>query len=240
MINIVLCDDENRFLDNLYGTLRDVIAKSRYASEKIEIMTFQDSAKTLEYCLKNEVHILFLDIDMPVMTGFDIANKIRENNDEVKIIFVSAFENLVYTSFRYHPFRFIRKGCVEKEIAEAFDAAMRELFYKNMYISAESKTESVKVFYSDIVLIESRANYVEIMTLNGSKIKYRTTMNSLEKELCGYGFVRIHSGYIVSMSKIKYYKNDTVELYNGKLLKVSRKYYADARETYRKYLRNEI
>ena len=53
MINIVLCDDENRFLDNLYGTLRDVIAKSRYAVEKIEIMTFQDSAKTLEYCLKN-------------------------------------------------------------------------------------------------------------------------------------------------------------------------------------------
>ena len=240
MINIVLCDDDKEYSERVSESLKKAITEGKYKNEAISITEFHDSVETMEYCLKNEVHILFLDIDMPVMTGFDIANVIRENNEEIKIIFVSAFENLVYTSFKYSPFRFIRKGNLEKEVPEAFLAAMKAIFYKDMYLTVINKSESEKVFYSHICTLESRANYVEVVTVRGARIKYRTTMNSLEKELSEYGFMRVHAGYMVAISKIKYFRNDLIEMSNGQELKVSRKYHAKARETFRKYLRNEI
>lgn len=240
MINVVLCDDKEEYSLMISEQIKSVIADSRYAKEDVRITVFRDSVETMKYCLQNEVHILLLDIDMPVMTGFDVANVIRENNDEIKIIFVSALENLVYTSFRYQPFRFIRKEMLSKELSEAILSAMKELLYKEMYLTVTGKTESRKIFYSEICLIESRANYVEIVTVNGEKIKYRTTMSDLAKQLGEYGFIRIHAGYLVSMKKIKFFKNDTVEMAGGKILKVSRKYYGEARDAFHRYLRNEM
>ena len=63
--------------------------------------------------------------------------------------------------------------------------------------------------------------------LDDNKIKY----------LKNYDFIRIHSGFIVSMSKIKFLKSDTVELKNGTTLKVSRKYVNEVKDRFYKYLR---
>ena len=133
MINIVLCDDNKIYSDELVTKLSYITENGRYSSEKYSITVFHDPVETMHHCLGNKTDILFLDIDMPVMTGFDIANVIRENDDEIKIIFVSAFENLVYTSFRYNPFRFIRKGYEDKELEEAWKASRKalETFYQN-------------------------------------------------------------------------------------------------------------
>ena len=240
MINIVVCDDNKSYSDELVTRIAYITENGKYSTEKYSVTVFHDPAETMHHCLSNKTDILFLDIDMPVMTGFDIANVIRENDDEIKIIFVSAFENLVYTSFRYNPFRFIRKGHEDNELEEAFSAAVKEILYKEMFLTVTTKNETIRLLFSEIVMLESRRNYVEITTTSGETVRYRTTMNDIEKDLQEYGFIRIHAGFIVSANKIKYFKNDTVEMRNGAIIKISRKYAATAKDAFRKYLRNEV
>ena len=238
MINIVLCEDNKIYSDELVTKLSYITENGRYSSEKYSITVFHDPVETLNHCLGNKTDILFLDIDMPIMSGFDIANVIREKNEEIKIIFVSAFENLVYTSFRYNPFRFIRKGYEDKELEEAFSAAVKEILYKEMFLTVTTKNETIRLLFSEIVMLESHRNYVEITTTSGETVRYRTT--DIEKDLREYGFIRIHAGFIVSASKIKFFKNDSVEMRNGAIIKLSRKYATTAKDAFRKYLRNEV
>lgn len=236
MINILICDDDLSFLSQMKNTLRQTILKSNFSDFEYNIYATDNSANALKYCIEVDVHIVFLDIDMPRINGFDIATAIKERAKESKVIFISNFDHLVYTSFRYNPFRFIRKEVVHKELLEAFESAVKEFVITQRYLTLGNKYLNKKIFISDILYFESKGNYVEIITSNEEKYDYRTTMNDLENQLTYYDFLRIHSGFLVSMCRIKKYRCGNVLLENNKILSVSRKYYNTARDTYYNYL----
>ncbi len=114
---------------------------------------------------------------------------------------------------------------------------MNGILKHNECIVLGSKYNNEKIPYIDIMFFESFSNYVQIVTVRGNKYLYRATMSSLEKTLLSHDFVRIHSGFLVSMSKIKCNKKETLELTDGRILKVSRKYLKSFQDTYFNYLR---
>ena len=106
----------------------------------------------------------------------------------------------------------------------------------NDFIVLGRNYNNIILQYSDILYFECRLNYVQIVTVDDSKYLYRATMSSLEQLLLNYNFVRIHSGFLVPINKIKNYKKGTVELIDGTILKVSRKYIKSFKYIYLKYL----
>ena len=70
---------------------------------------------------------MFLDIDMPGISGLEIAKKLREENSDIILIFVSAHEQYVFESIEYSPFRYIRKSRIEKELFLDLKAAYARL-----------------------------------------------------------------------------------------------------------------
>lgn len=106
----------------------------------------------------------------------------------------------------------------------------------NDFIVLGRKYNNKIISYSDILYFECCLNYIQIVTVDDNKYLYRMTMSSLEELLLNYNFVRIHSGFLVSIDKIKSYKKGTIELINGTVLKLSRKYVKSFQDTYLKYL----
>jgi len=236
-MNIVICDDDQQLLSVINQSIRDLLVKSSFSDFDYNIEMFNNSANALKYCSTNEISIVFLDIDMPGMNGFDVAEILKQNKKDIIIIFISSFDNYVYTSLKFRPFRFIRKSHLKKELSEALYSALQEILYNNKFIVLGNKYYNKKVFLSNIIYFESNRNYAEIVCLDGEKYLYRESIKNLEKMYFKDRFIRIHSGFIVNMKCIKRIHKSTVLLENGTELNISRTYLNNVRNEYAKYIR---
>ena len=98
---------------------------------------------------KKVFDIYFLDIDMPNCDGFGLAKKIKKINEKAIIIFVSSHDDLVYKSFEFNPFYFVRKEYMERELETAIKYLVTKIRNNNKYIAIKSKhgiiVEGIKI-----------------------------------------------------------------------------------------------
>ena len=106
MYQIAICDDESRILNNIYTKVRTCFEEQEIQAE---YFCTEDSKTMMEYLRTKPVDVLFLDIDMPYFSGMDIAAYLNENKLQTILVFVTSQEALVYKTFAYRPFGFIRK-----------------------------------------------------------------------------------------------------------------------------------
>lgn len=236
MVNFLICDDDKTFMNIVEENLKSVL-KSEYSELKYNIFSSNIPETAIELGFKHFPNIILLDVDIPGLNGFDIAATLKEKAIDAKIIFISNYEDFVYSSFKFNAFRFIRKTHIKEELKEAICSALNEIDIDNGYMELSSRYENTKILYSQIIFIESKRNYVEINTLDNQKYLHRTTIKNLYPELKNFDFVQIHSGFLVSMKNIKFLHKDNIETKNGLFLKISRKYSEEVKKRYFEYLR---
>lgn len=237
MYHILICDDEPQILDIIKEKVN-----TQFDKEKInaEYVAMSDSRLLMEHLEKNHVDILFLDIDMPYFTGMDIAGYINKNRLNTMIIFVTSHDALVYQTFEYRPFGFIRKSYIDEEIEPLVKRIVAELEDRKEELMVTKGQEIIRVPIKDIVFAESCGNYLNIRT-DKEEIKIRETMTGIEQELKNKGFIRCHKGYLVNSEYI-------VKLGNGQLvvenngfttdIPVGRSYEKDVKRSLLELLRN--
>lgn len=236
-MNIVICDDDKQLLSIIDSSIRELLIKSPYSDFEYNIEAFNNSSQALKYCLSNDVNIAFLDIDMPGMNGFDVAETLHQNHKSLLIVFISNYDNYVYTSLKFKPFRFIRKSHLKEELGEALYSALKEILFKNKFLVLSNKYYNQKVFLSDIMYFESKRNYAEIVCFNGERYLYRESIKNLEKAYSLDKFIRIHSGFLVNLKGIKRLYKNTVLLEDGTELNITRTHLKNVRNEYAKYIR---
>lgn len=220
MYRTVILDDEEKILKSITEDVQAV-----YKSEGInsEIMSFNNAEQFLKLLDEKIVDILFLDIDMPYFTGMDIAQFIMEKGMKTLIIFVTSHDTLVYKTFTYRPFGFIRKTYFEKELEEVAKRLSVELESMNENIIVQTSDKTFAIRKDDIIYIESEGNYVNIYIKSRCE-KIRETLSNMEKELFQRGFVRCHKGYIVNAKCIDKVTSGELLLNNGIHIPVGRNY----------------
>ena len=220
MYRTVILDDEDKILRSITEGVQAV-----YKSEGInsEIMSFNNAEQFLKLLDEKIVDILFLDIDMPYFTGMDIAQFIMEKGMKTLIIFVTSHDTLVYKTFTYRPFGFIRKTYFEKELEEVAKRLSAELESMNENIIVQTSDKTFAIRKDDIIYIESEGNYVNIYIKNRCE-KIRETLGNMEKELFQRDFVRCHKGYIVNAKCINKITSGELLLNNGIHIPVGRNY----------------
>ena len=226
-MRIAVCDDEKVFLDTLNNFLTDYF---QHQSIVAEIQSFQNP-KLLMYSHKESPYdVLFLDIDMPDCSGFDIAEQVRSESNKPFIIFVSSKHSLVYNSFKYTPFYFIRKTDTNVMFNE-LNVAMSKLlesFKQNRKIEvSDSAFGSNTISIKDIIYIKSEKHYL-LYYLNstfGPPLRERAILSSREIELSGLDFIKTHQRYLINMTHIvrfDIYLNSIV-LSNNDIVPISKK-----------------
>lgn len=246
MIRIAVCDDNEIILKKLVSLIdkefnkytNDIIVKHFYSG--ILLLTEHDA---------QPFDILFLDIDMPKISGFDIAKVLRNNFSNCFIIFVTSHSELVYESMDFQPFHFIRKNCeisLENSISEIASKLMRHMKQNEKIILEDDISGRKAVFIRDIIYMESDRHYVRFYIMRNSEpIKMRMNISECEEKFQEYDFVRIHRKYCVNMRFLTCFdnKNDEITLKADEhkyRLPMSKKLKNAVDEKYTLYLRSKI
>ena len=203
--------------------------------DKIPNLTLVKSCKNVleafEVVNTNTIDLLFLDINMPEISGLVLAKSISK---KTKVIFTTAYREYAVDGFNLKAVDYLLKPISFDRFLQAihkyFDdtktqvlpqkTAVNEL--KNDFIFVRSDRKMVKVNFNEIFFIESESDYIKIHTEN-KIIVTRETITNIEAKLPKSLFLRIHRSYIVGVKSIASYTNEFVEI-NKKALPISRSY----------------
>ena len=115
MLSIAICDDQQDSLETIEEELH---RSSKNLNVEIETHLYTDGNDMLGQMKNNKDYfdVVFLDIDMPKISGLDVAAKMRSINQEILLVFISAHEQYVFDSIDYSPIKYIRKLKMHDEI----------------------------------------------------------------------------------------------------------------------------
>lgn len=226
---ICVCDDEEMVLRELAGKIKKYMPKEK-------ILCFSSGHKLMEQLKKAVCDILFLDIDMPEISGMEIAELIKGDRGLPLLVFVTSHDELVYESFQYHPFAFIRKGYFDQEIEKVARDAGKYLEALDRRFHFRTAGKELSILLSDILYFEADGNYLIINT-KSEAYRFRSTVADVESDLNPYGFIRIHKGFLVNQAAVRMFGREEVELMDGVVLPLGKSYAEHAKCRLLEYMR---
>lgn len=191
---------------------------------------FYDGKDLIKYLEKEAGYLIYmLDIQMPKWNGLKTASFIRKKDKNAIIVFMTDYKEYVYDVFEVLPFRFLIKPIERDRLQEIISDAFDYLNIVNKYITFSIEKEEYQIPYEDILYLESNKRKIHLHTASKEYVFYGKLAN-LENLADHNIFVRIHVSFLVHMGHIKRIAKEEIELDNGVILPVSKKY----RDTLRK------
>lgn len=238
MISIIICDDDIDTVEYTREFLCDYLSNSPWADMTIDIKCYTSPTDILSRATDLQPDILLLDIHMPKKNGFEIAEVFHNNNAQTKIIFLTNYEQFVFYSLRFSPFRFIRKSKLKKELPEAIDSSIKSIIGTSQSITLKKYSDVEIVPINTIKYIEKvkYKNYLNIVCTNGN-IQHRDTIQYFEEKLKTSGFAKINSGTLVNMKYIKKLSGTVLILMDGTTFTVSSSNLEEFKKALSVYLR---
>ncbi len=233
MISAAVCDDEESILNYMSNKIRSEFVK---ANIDAQLFSASDPFFLLEKIESEVPDVIFLDIDMPKLGGMDIAQFLIDNDIKTLLVFVTSHDALVYKSFKYRPFAFIRKSFFDEEIGSVVSDIVTQLRKSDDNFSFKTGSGLFRVKLCDILYFESDGNYINLHCANGVH-KFRATIGSVESELSGKSFIRIHKGFIVNIQHVFALCGDELKLDSGDILPIGRSNKETLKRALMRYMR---
>lgn len=228
-MKLFICDDEVQIRHD-FG---DIVKR---LSPQSEIKVFSSGEQLLNVLGQENCDVLLLDIDMPGISGMDVAKCLVEKEYKPLLVFVTSHDELVYDSFQYHPFGFVRKSFFENEIEMVLKDCARELEGNRRHFVFRVGGRDARLPVSDILFFEADGNYLKLYSTK-EEHRIRSTITAVENSLSSCGFIRIHKGFLVNQLAIKAFGTDGLQLENGIILPIGKSYAESAKKLFMRYMR---
>lgn len=222
IMKIAICDDNVEVIKQIEN-----IVSQTYVQIQVNFFTacFEDGQSLLAEIQNKDTDfdILLLDIDMPEISGLEVARIIRERNENCILIFISSYENYVFDTFEFNPFRFVRKPRMLQELPIVLRAA-EEAYQKNKkrYVIIHCDEGEVRVEETEIMYFDVVKRQIRICLADGRILHTWSTIKELKMVLSKERFSKIHSGCVVNLKYVSGYAGDVISLDNGEHLSASR------------------
>ena len=220
-LKCVAVDDEPLALE----LLKEYVA--RFPQLKL-VHTFDDAISAVELLRSTKVDLLFLDINMPDITGIDLVRSLQERP---LIIFTTAHKQFAIEGFELDAVDYLLKPINFDRFTRAVHKAIDYYKYKNAgtledndCLFVHSEYRLVKIPLNDIEYIESLEDYIKIHITNAKPVLTLMSMKKVLEKLPADRFQRIHRSYIVSVAKVKSIQNRKVQLAAATELPISDSY----------------
>lgn len=245
MARIGVCDDD----PNISESIAELVDKAfRERGYICDVESYSDGLTLLGHNQLKPFDVLFLDIDMPQVGGFDIAKSLREKFSDCLIVFVTSHSELVYDSLDFQPFNFIRKnsGVPLKESIPKVVGKLAYYLRQEETVRIEDKSCGIiTVKIRDILCIESSGHYLIYSILRDGAVKKiisRGSISEREEFFANYSFARAHKGFLINLSRISYIgtKRHEAELSGGVTVPIGKKYKSELEEKYSLFMRRKI
>lgn len=229
-MRIAICDDEKKIC--LF--MKETINRFYFGrDEEIRISCFEGGEQLLQANL-SDIDILFLDIEMPGYNGVDVAKIIRKENQSMIIVFVTAYDEFVFESFKVKAYRYLLKPLKEEDLIETLQSIQQELYSSENELSISFQNNNYRIRIADIIYVEGMKGKIWIHCKDNT-YRYRDALKNVDIMLKGKGFFQIHQSYVINMNKVIRYDKSVIELEGGYKVSVSRYKWKAFQEEYVRY-----
>lgn len=237
MIKAIIIDDEPNAREKL------LLMTERYCKDVQIVAVAKDAEEGIAFIEAHKPDLIFLDIEMPVLTGFDMLRQLSEINFE--IIFTTAHDQYAIRAIKFSALDYLLKPIDLEQLQEAVQKAVErrnekssaeqyQLLKDNLQkpqqaleqIAVPAQTGMIFLKVADIMYCEADSNYTRIFLNNKQKIISTRTLKEYEELLEDSGFIRIHHAHLINRSYVKQYikgEGGQVILHDGTALDVSRR-----------------
>jgi DNA-binding LytR/AlgR family response regulator len=189
------------------------------------VVVCKDAVEASNVLRKENVDLVFLDVEMPEMTGIEL---IKSLTHKPEIVLVTSKENYAVEAFEYDVADYIVKPATYERFLKAYDRVKARLTTDNenpvnddaVFVKVDSQL--VKVNTRDILWVEAFGDYVNVFTETNKYIVH-STMKGMENKLPSDSFLRVHRSYIVRVEKIKAIE-ETIIIIGKKLIPIGDSY----------------
>ncbi len=218
MINAVIVDDE----PDSVALLRLQLQKN--CPSVTVVQSFQSSVAALEELDMLKPDLVFLDIEMPEINGFELLEKLSPLS--FRVIFITAYNQYAIRAFRFNALDYLVKPVDNQDLTEAVEKAVRNnnpltsqlAAAKQQSSGAEIKKIAVStqagvtfINLEDIVYAEASGNYSRLIMNEGADFIISKTLKDIQEMLEEKHFFRIHRQYIINLNKVKHFnRNDNL------------------------------
>ncbi len=228
-IEVVIIDDEKHSVETLAWKVE------RFFPEIHILGKFTDSTEALEFLQANTPDLVFLDIEMPRLNGFEVLGEL-DNPLAFEVIFITAYDDFGIRAVKADALDYLLKPVQNQELKTAIEKFKRKHQQKTETPFQEGRVKAGKIALAtkesiefvapeEIISCASESNYTMIYLSNGRKKLLSKTLKEVEKWLMPYGFFRAHNSHLVNLRHIKEYiraDGGYLLLSNGESLPVAR------------------
>ena len=211
-IKAILIDDDIKSI-KFFSRLCEI-----YFPEDIHLVASYDNPiQALEEMGDYSIDIIFLDVEMPKMDGFDFISALSSEN-KAKVVLVSSHSDYALKAFRFEVFDYLSKPVSIIELRNCinrYDKSMHvpnvfnEDYLKDELLIINRQDKAVFVVVNDIIRIEANGSYTDIFMENGIRMSSTKNIMYYEERLNNHRFYKVHRSHLVNLSKIKeLIKND--------------------------------
>ena len=200
----IIIDDEPLAVDLLVSHASKI--------EDLDVIgMFNNPLEALKILREQSVDILFLDIQMPEITGVEFKKII---NPEIKVIFTTAYSDYALESYDLNAVDYLLKPITFQRFLQAVEKVKKDHIKsvtkdKSDYFFVKTEYRHQKLFFSDILYLKGLSDYVAIQTKDG-KILTLQKMKEFEQNLPKSKFIRVHKSYIVALEHIEYIERNRI------------------------------
>lgn len=230
MISCIVIDDEPLALEQI----------ERYVSDTpiLELKgSFDSAAKALDFLRQNSIDLLFVDINMPRISGLEFVEALPF---DVKVIFVTAYREYALEGFALDAADYLLKPLSYASFLKSVEKVHNRYFNRTLddkrdrdYIFLRSGYRTIRVNFSDILYIESKREYLDIVLSDGQIITTHGSLGSMEEKLPRDRFIRVHRSFIVNLDEVKVMERNSI-IFGKQYIPVNEQ----AREIIAKFINN--
>jgi DNA-binding LytR/AlgR family response regulator len=175
-------------------------------------------------------HVVFMDIDMPEISGIELARQIKDNLLPIQIVFTTAYKEHAAEAYRLYAVDYLIKPIDKYLFNEAIQRVMTVLqqpspgnHLPEALMVKTQKNTLQRLIIGDIYYVEADKNYINLY-LQSDKIATFMPLGEMEGRLSGYRFIRVHKSYLVAEKYIDKLVDDEIVLSNGVRVPIGRSY----------------
>ncbi len=216
MIRAVIIDDEQHSIETLKWKLEN------YCGNVQVVAAFDSPSEGIRYLKSNATDILFLDIEMPLLNGFDVLEELGRDVP-FDIIFTTAYDNFGIQAVKFSALDYLLKPVQNKDLKEAIDKHVKKTGVRPQAVQIEALLNNVQaqrkgrpgkialaskesiefVEPADIIVCISSSNYTTIYLSDGRKKVISKTLKDFEELLEPFRFYRTHNSHLINLERVR-------------------------------------
>lgn len=231
-LKIGICDDDADQRDYLAERVRIWAGRNRHL---VEMAQYPGAKEFLfSYEEKKDFDILLLDIEMPGVSGIELAKRVRSENTAVQIVFITGYYEYFSDGFDVSALHYLIKPADEAKLYPVLDRAVYNLSCRQRCVLLATGEADIKVPLADILYAEAENVYVNVHAIKGN-YRVRMSLGKLAEQL-DETFFKAHRSYVVSLKFIGKITRREITMTNGDVIPLSRGIYNEIHAALIKYL----